>query len=84
MVAGFSPPAHEICLAEATRKIRRAMTSAWRVVAGSVAALVASAERTGWSFKSEHHLVDDEGRLFDFNLDPPIVIADAARRSVRR
>ena len=38
---------------EATRKIRRAMTSAWRVVAGSVAAWVASAERIGQSFASE-------------------------------
>ncbi len=71
-------------LAEAILKLNGATGSPWRGVTGPVTTLVASALRIGWIFASTSILVDDLGEFFDISLDPPVVVADAVRRSVRR
>ena len=58
--------------------------TAWRRVAGPVAALVASLRRLGWSIGSHRQFRTDVGEQLDLLLDPPCVVAQAARRAVRR
>ncbi len=79
-------PAQALQNAVAHAIIRLSMAAGpmWQVVAGLVATLVASAPRLGWTFASSTVLVDDVSEVFDFTLDRPIVLADAARRSVWR
>ena len=56
----------------------------WKKVCGPVAALVASMHRIGWSIASHRCFTSDDGETFDFLLDPPCMVVQAARRSVRR
>jgi hypothetical protein len=58
--------------------------TAWRRVAGPVSALVAAISRLGWSISSHRQLQTDAGEQLDLLLDPPCVVAQAARRAVRR
>ncbi len=46
--------------------------------------MVATAKRIGWSVRSATKFLDDKGVLYDLPVDPPIVIVDAVRCSVRR
>jgi hypothetical protein len=79
-------PAAQLCgaLEEAILKLSSARDSVWRRVVGPATTLVASAWRMGWTFRGSTALVDDLGQVYDVTLDPPVVVADAARRSVRR
>ena len=56
----------------------------WRKVAGPVAALVASLKRIGWTMRNHRLMRSDIDEEFDLLLDPPCVVVQAARRSVRR
>ena len=71
-------------VAKAVLKLATAAVSAWALVVGPVTALVASAIRIGWTFLDAHLLKDDVGAVWDLTLDPPIVVADAVKLSVRR
>ena len=56
----------------------------WSFVSGPAAATVASAARIGWTFSRHHQLLCDDVTTLDLYLDPPIVVADAVQRAVRR
>ena len=56
----------------------------WAHVKGPAAALILTCSRIGWNCICERTAHDDEGRLFDYLLDPPIVIVSAVKASVRR
>ena len=56
----------------------------WRKGAGPVAAMLAAARRLGWSVHDHRLFTTDVGERLDLLLDPPCVIAQAARRVVRR
>ena len=68
----------------AQRKLKLAKRSVWDVAAGPVAAMIASLWRLEWVTASYHIFVNDEGRAFDMHVDPPVVIANAVKHSVRR
>ena len=56
----------------------------WQLVSGPAGAFVATLARLGWTRRPNHVLVDDCGEEFDLLLDPPLVVRQAVRRSVRR
>ena len=58
--------------------------TAWRRVAGPVSALVAAIRRLGWAIGNHRQFRTDVGEQLDLLLDPPCVVAQAARRAVRR
>jgi hypothetical protein len=77
---GFLEKAHNA----AVIKVNNAKTSAWSVVAGPAAAVIVTARRIGWRFKSAGVMVTHDGTELDCKRDPPIVIARAAQEAVRR
>jgi hypothetical protein len=56
----------------------------WDVVAGPTAALLATMHRIKWAYNGPYILADDQGRIFNLMLDPPIAIGNAVKESVRR
>ena len=79
------PPQHlNEALLVAKAKVNTANGPCWSRVCGPAAALVASACRIGWELISGRNAVTDVGESIDFLLDPPCVVLQAARRSVRR
>ena len=80
----FTPPQLAEAFAEATAKMERCKGSWWSVVAGPVAALLASIRRIGWTMPCAGLAVDDLGFQWNFLRDSPAAIAQASRDSVRR
>ena len=78
-------PLHAIsaALGHADDSLRRAVTP-WQVVAGPVAAAIASAFRIGWSWLGGLGLTDDVGQRWMFAEEPPAAIRMAVVDSVRR
>jgi hypothetical protein len=74
----------KIAFDTAQRKLKLAKRSVWDVTAGPVAAMIASLWRLKWVMASYHVFVNDEGRAFDLHVDPPVVLANAVKGSVRR
>jgi len=70
-------------IVNAQSKVLDGSTPVWRRVIGPAAAVVASAARIGWSFISGRVACCDDQSI-DFLLDPPVVVVQAVRRSVRR
>ena len=68
----------------AANKLKRVKASAWGQVHGPAAALVATCNRIGWKSTNGRTFKDDLGTVHDVALDPPMSIAAAAQRSVRR
>ena len=56
----------------------------WRNVAGPAAALAVALVEIGWDWIAADKFKDDSGREWSASLDPPVCIAKAAKRSVRR
>jgi len=56
----------------------------WVAVTGPATAAVATASRIGWTFMSGRAILCDDGVVLDCLLDPPIVIAQAVKRALRR
>ena len=56
----------------------------WNKVHGPAGALIASANRIGWTIWQGRFIRTDEGASLDFWLDPPIVIAKEVEHAVRR
>jgi hypothetical protein len=54
------------------------------VVYGPISAMIASLWRLKWSLTCPHLFVDDTGVVFDLRVDPPVVLANAVKASVRR
>ena len=71
-------------IVNAQSKVLDGSTPVWRRVTGPAAAVVASAARIGWSFISGRVACCDDQSTIDFLLDPPVVVVQAVRRSVRR
>ena len=71
-----------ITIAMRTRFLRPKGT--WATVTGRAAAMLATLERLGWRARSAVELVDDQGRCHDLRVDPPAVVIDFVRASVRR
>ncbi len=65
-------------------KVAKAVGSTWGMVHGPVTALVASLDRLGWCMPSSGEAIDDLGCSWSFIHDPPAVVLEAGRRSVRR
>ena len=59
-------------------------TPSWNCVAGPTAALWLTFERAGWHWTSATTACDDNWRTWDVLLDPPIMVAQAMKQSVRR
>ena len=68
----------------AIAKLETATRSVWSKVTGPTTALIATLKRIRWKWASDTVVIDDIGRSWDFVLDPPSVLAAAARASVRR
>ena len=58
--------------------------ASWAKVSGPAAAALATADRIGWTFISGDRLHCDDGTVLDLHLDPPVVVAEAVKRAVRR
>ena len=56
----------------------------WSAATGPAAALLATLERLGWVARSATVMIDDQGRVHNLHLDPPAVIVEQVRASVRR
>ena len=56
----------------------------WRHVAGPAAALAVALTEIGWDWIAANKFKDDNGREWSASLDPPICIAKAAKKSVRK
>ena len=69
---------------DATAKLQGAKRSFWDMVSGPIAAMIASLKRLKWLTPYPDTLVDDTGYVYKVRLDPPVVIAEGVRRSVRR
>ena len=57
---------------------------AWNSVKGPCKAVIATCQRIGWSSTDGRRFRDDVGATWDCALDPPEVINQAVKRSVRR
>ena len=56
----------------------------WALVSGPADAVVATAARLQWDFVDSSTVKCDDGAVLDLLLDPPIIVADAVKRAVRR
>ena len=56
----------------------------WRHVAGPAAALAVALTEIGWDWIAADKFIDDSGREWSASLDPPVSIAKAAKKSVRK
>ena len=56
----------------------------WKNVCGPASALVASAQRIGWTVCDGTHLITDEGESLHLCSDPPTVVETKVHESVRR
>ena len=65
-------------------RVAKAVGSPWHSVHGPITALVATLQRLGWCMPSAFEAIDDLGCSWSFVRDPPAVIVDAGKRSVRR
>ena len=65
-------------------RIAKAAGSPWHSVHGPTTALVATLQRLGWCMPRGVEVIDDLGCSWSFIRDPPAVILDAGKRSVRR
>ena len=70
--------------AGAVARLAAAVASPWPLVAGPVAALVATARRIGWEFLSARVLRDDLGRTWDLLRESPAAVKVAVAGAVRR
>jgi hypothetical protein len=70
--------------AAAALKLENATSSQWHLVTGPCTALLATLRRINWQMPSATEMVTDRGHSLDLTLDPPIVIADECKDSVRR
>jgi hypothetical protein len=61
-----------------------AAASPWPLVAGPVAAMVATARRIGWGFLSAGVMLDDLGRTWDLLRESPAAVKVAVAGAVRR
>ena len=68
----------------AANRLRSAKASVWSNVNGPASALIATCSRIGWKSTDGRTFKDDLGTVHDVALDPPMSIAAAAQRSVRR
>ena len=79
-----SPRVLTQAFADAKLKVARAKRSVWDVAAGPVAGLLGTMARIKWEHNGPSILSDDVGRVFNCKIDPPVVIANAVKDSVRR
>jgi hypothetical protein len=79
-------PAYQLTEMIKFAKRRRALMpkGVWAAVTGPAAALLTTLERLGWMARSASAMVDDQGRVHDMHVDPPAVIIEQVRASVRR
>ena len=56
----------------------------WRSVCGPASAMVASAQRIGWTICDATHLITDDGESLHLCSDPPAVVEKKVIESVRR
>ena len=79
-----SPDSMEAAIDDARERVIVDGQERWAKVIGPADATVAFAHRIGWRFIDGHTISCDDGSVLDCMLDPPIVIADAVKRAVRR
>ena len=79
-----SPRVLTQAFADAKLKVARAKRSVWDVAAGPVAGLLGIMARIKWEHNGPSILSDDVGRVFNCKIDPPVVLANAVKDSVRR
>ena len=79
-----SPRALTQAFADAKLKVAKAKRSVWDVAAGPTASLLGTLARIKWEHNGPSILSDDIGRVFNLTVDPPVVIANAVKASVRR
>ena len=58
--------------------------SAWSRTIGPAAAMILTSRRIGWEWSDARTVKDDEGRILDMLLDPPVAVIRAVKASVRR
>ncbi len=58
--------------------------TSWNKVVGPATTVVACINRLGWKVHSARQFKTDSGRILDLAEDPPVVIANEAKLSVRR
>ena len=58
--------------------------TSWNKIIGPATAVVACINRLGWELLSARQLRTDSGTVINLDVDPPVVIANEAKLSVRR
>ena len=74
----------ELAHAQAVDKLTKTRGPLWQAVAGPPSAVIATAWRIGWTFKSGRKMVTETGREIDCLLDSPVAIVSYVCASVRR
>ncbi len=69
---------------KAQAKVFQSGLDHWNRVSGLATAVVAMASRIGKQFLSGSRLEADDRAQFDLTVDPPIIVAEAVKRAVRR
>ena len=78
----FSPESLTLAYRTAKRRLGARKSSIWAKVTGPAAATIASLGRLGWDWVSAW--TDNMEAAWDFKLDSPAAVANAAKHSVRR
>ncbi len=73
----------DLAIDRARARVARA-AKPWLVVNGPAAAVVVTAARIGWTFRSSQEVVTDQGHTIHLDLDPPIVVRREVHEAVRR
>ena len=55
----------------------------WNRVRGPIAATIATCARIGWTVVNATKLLSHTGRVFDLEVDPPVVVREAANDAVK-
>ena len=79
-----APQLMEASHTAAVSRVSAAAASPWQVVTGPAAAVVVTAHRLGWDFRSPAVLVTHDGTVLDCRLDPPAAIESHVCEAVRR